>query len=1440
MIAFFNISFLNSQIEISEISDNEEIELINTGAVTIDVSNFWLCNRPAYSQLSNLTLECGQLNLAPGETVTVSGFAIDNAGDELGVYTNSSFGSPTGLLDYVIFGNRQGASRESVAVAAGLWSLGDRANAIPNNQSLNKDTNLTGSAAFTTGDNTICANTGSNMDQIEISEIAYNGDVELINTGSSTVDVSNFWLCNRPAYTQLSNLTLECGQLNLAPGETVTVSGFTIDNAGDEIGVYTNSSFGSPTGLLDYVIFGNRQGASRESVAVAAGLWSLGDRANAIPNNQSLNKDTNLTGSAAYTTGNNTICGNTGSNMDQIEISEIAYNGDVELINTGSSTVDISNFWLCNRPSYSQLSNLTLECGQLNLAPGETVTVSGFAIDNAGDELGVYTNSSFGSPTGLLDYVIFGNRQGASRESVAVAAGLWSLGDRANAIPNNQSLNKDTNLTGLAAFTTGDNTICGNTGGGNGNCTVDGGSISLPGNQDRTVICVDGNPDPLNVNFDSTPTASFTGYIITDNANNILATPAAQPFDLDGAGVGICFIYSIAYESGFSGAQVGNNISDLQGCFDLSNAITVYRESPDGGQVSLQNGGTSFAQCAGQISFNVTHTNTAPNLSYWYIITDNNNNILDWVNSANSNFIDLSSVPAGVCRVWGWSYRGLGDPIIGQPISSLNDDDCEAISTNFITVYREIPDGGKVYLANGNTNYVGTVGNIVIDVMHATTAPNLSYWYIVTDDNNRILDWVNSANSNTIDLSNAPAGVCRVWGWNYRGLGDPIIGDPLSTLMDDFCEDISDNFITVTRNPVIGNPCNVDGGEITFENGQTNTSICVDGNPDPLNVVFSSPAIGSSRGYIITDDENNIIAIPPSGPFDLDGAGEGTCLIWSVAYSAQFSGAAIGSNLSELTGCFDLSDPLTVYREAPEAGRVSLLDGSTNFAQCAGQIRFDVTRTNAAQFLSYWYIITDDNNIILDWVNSANSNTIDLSNAPAGTCRIWGWSYRGLGDPIRGQSISTLDDDDCEDISDNYITVYREVPDGGTVSLLNGLTSYSGVTGNIVFDVQHTTTAPFLSYWYIITDDNNRIIDWVNSANSNTINLNDAPTGVCRIWGWNYRGLGDPIIGQSITTLDDDFCEDISSNYIEVTRLDPTCNVSAGRIALPNGKTSLQICVDNVSDYIRFSPQYVRGNYRLVITDDNNDIISLPSSNTINANGMSAGEYRVYILAYSYVTGVQIGNNLSQIDGCFDLSNAFILDRIICNTACETPSNFNVRKLTSNKVFVSWDPSYDASGYEFIIGFAGSSSRFTIPIRGNSLILSSSSTRPILIKVRAICGSNSYSDFTDYLLIQLRGHKSLSDSAITGKQFGEFTISESSLNVYPNPAVEFINMDFEGTSEQNRMQIIDAVGRVVLDKTIGSRLTKERISVNGLEQGIYQVIITSDGELVDKTRFIKV
>ena len=251
---------------------------------------------------------------------------------------------------------------------------------------------------------------------------------------------------------------------------------------------------------------------------------------------------------------------------------------------------------------------------------------------------------------------------------------------------------------------------------------------------------------------------------------------------------------------------------------------------------------------------------------------------------------------------------------------------------------------------------------------------------MITNDNNEILAYVNSANTNTLDLSAAPAGVCRVWGWNYKGEPNPVMFDDISTLSDGDCEDISDDYITV-------------------------------------------------------------------------------------------------------------------YRETPDGGSVTLTDGSTSYAGCAGDIVFDVMHTTTAPNLSYWYVITNDNNEILAYVNSANTNTLDLSAAPAGVCRVWGWNYKGEPNPVMFDDISTLSDGDCEDISDDYITVYRETPDGGSVTLTDGSTSYAGCAGDIVFDVMHTTTAPNLSYWYVITNDNNEILAYVNSANTNTLDLSAAPAG---------------------------------------------------------------------------------------------------------------------------------------------------------------------------------------------------------------------------------------------------------------------------------------------------------------------------------------------------------
>ncbi len=790
----------------------------------------------------------------------------------------------------------------------------------------------------------------------------------------------------------------------------------------------------------------------------------------------------------------------------QIQISEISDNSYIEVVNSGTNTIDVSNYWLCNRPAYSRFNTLTVECGQLNLAPGASVTLSGFGLSNSGDELGIYINSNFGSVSAMADYVIYGNRGGSTREAVAVAAGLWSTGDRAPAINGGTSLNRDLTQSGVQAYSIGSSSICITpppppppT------CNVSGGNITLDNGATSTAICVDGVPDPLQVTFTQPATGSATGYIITDDAGNILALPPAQPFDLDGAGVGNCFIYSVSYESGFGGAVVGNNISNLTGCFDLSNSILVYRQAPDGGSLSLLDGSTSFAQCAGQIVFDVTHTTNAPNLSYWYIITDDNNIILDWVNSANSNTIDLSAAPAGVCRVWGWSYRGLPNPVIGDPLSTLRDDTCEDVSDSFITVYREIPDGGSVSLLNGSTSYTGTAGNIVFDVTHTTTAPNLSYWYIITDEVGTILGWVNSANSNTIDLSSAPPGVCRIWGWNYRGLSDPVIGQPLSTLRDDFCEDVSDNFITVTR---------------------------------------------------------------------------------------QGNGA---------------------------------------------------------------------------------------------------------------------------------------------------------------------------------------------------------------------------------------------------------CNAQAETLSLSDGRTSLQVCAaDGEPDYISFGPfNNTVGAYQIVVTNANDYIISLPTNTTINVDGMSIGEYRIYLVAYmGTLNGLSVGNNINNLQGCFDLSNAFLLDRIQCDPNCQMPINLRYKRLGSNAFLISWDRSPDANKYEIELGFEGSSSRFKVPISGTRVFLITGSTRVILVRVRSIC-NNGFSPYSNYISFQAEHTRSRSFDTGDGEVFGEFIISQPELEVFPNPASEYINVDFKLDIEST-LQIYDATGKEMYRSDMSNGPIDQRIDISQMPQGIYHMVISSDGEILDQSKFIKI
>ena len=73
-----------------------------------------------------------------------------------------------------------------------------------------------------------------------------------------------------------------------------------------------------------------------------------------------------------------------------------------------------------------------------------------------------------------------------------------------------------------------------------------------------------------------------SAWIVTDEQGNILGLPPMpSAVDFDGVEPGVCLIWHISFADGLLGLEQGGNAEDLEGCFSLSNSITVNREIID-------------------------------------------------------------------------------------------------------------------------------------------------------------------------------------------------------------------------------------------------------------------------------------------------------------------------------------------------------------------------------------------------------------------------------------------------------------------------------------------------------------------------------------------------------------------------------------------------------------------------------------------------------------------------------------------------------------------------------------------------------------------------------------------------------------------------------------------------------------------------------------------
>jgi len=947
-------------------------------------------------------------------------------------------------------------------------------------------------------------------------------------------------------------------------------------------------------------------------------------------------------------------------------------------------------------------------------------------------------------------------------------------------------------------------------------------SAAVISTMDETTICVDGEGDPISIDVDG-GVGSNSAWIITDTDGNILGLPPMGPFDLDGAGEGVCLIWYLTYED-VSGVEVGLNANDFEGCFALSNAITVTRESANGGTVALASGDTEATFCAGEVIFDVTHETSAQNLSYWYIITDNNDNILGFHNTADGPTLDLSAAPAGECHVWGWSYKGEDLPVMGDNISTLADGTCEAISSNFITITRETPDGGMVLLNDGTDAATFEAGDVVFDVEHTTTATSFSYWYIITDDNDNILAFHNTADGPTLDLSGAPAGECHIWGWSFKGLDDPIIGENILTLADDFCEAISENFITITRTetgPIAATISTLD-----------DTTICVDGIGDPINVTVDGGQ-GENSAYVITDVDGNILGLPPMGPFDLDGAGEGVCLIWHLNYTTV-EGLEVGMNTNDLSGDFALSNFIEVTRQAANGGQVSLSDGSEEGTFIAGNVVFDVQHETTATALSYWYIITDNNDNILGYHNSADGPTLDLSGAPTGECHIWGWSYKGEPNPVMGDNISTLADGDCEAISDNFIRIIRtEGVAGATISTTDATTiCVDGIGDPINVTVaggQGNNSA------YVITDVDGNILGLPPMG---PFDLDGAGEGVCLIWHLYYETIDGLDVGLNANDLTGEFA---LSNAITVTRQ----AADGGVVALTNGLDTATYCVGAVVFDVMHETTASALGYWYVITDNNDNILAFHNTEdgpTLDLSAAPAGECHVWGWSSNGETTPIVGESISSLDiACGSISSNFIsIFRAegIVGGEVSTESSLVACPNDGEDDFVNITTTGGGDVYAYILADENDEIIGT-PTLAPTINFENAEPGIARIYGLAYAGyvqiGNSLSDIdgtcaalsSNFIEVVIQ---ETAECAVTATE----ELKDEDVRIYPNPAVNFITLEYNDLSDNATVSVFDVQGKMVITQNLINNAGSSNIDVQNLLGGIYMVRVTSEESSITK------
>lgn len=991
---------------------------------------------------------------------------------------------------------------------------------------------------------------------------------------------------------------------------------------------------------------------------------------------------------------------------------------------------------------------------------------------------------------------------------------------------------------------------------------VFGGEITLADSTSSTVFCPEGKSDTLTMRTNGTSSSDQYAYLVTNTAGRLLTTATDSLVSLGLTPVDTVLIYGVAYSGDLRTDDVLNIFSDpiSDGCFSLSqNAIEVTAQRPQNGEITLKSGSLDTLICPSTelapFDIAVPQASGGNTLS---ILTDTLDTILTI--QAGVSFTMPEDLDEGTYHLYAATYTG---DLLLQPgqflAEAMISDDCFALSNNAIALFWEAPQAGMLEFTDGTTQQLLCPQNGNPDTLRWTQNGSLNgiQTFLLTDTN----DVVQSIIDNPVidgDLLNE--GIYRIYGLAWSGNLTVAPGDTATqATLSDNCFQLSDNFLTIQAVIPVG-------GTVTLS--ESNQVFCSgDGVPDILKFARTGATEATNYTFLVTNlDDVLLFDLGDSTSFDFEDVLGGNTKVYGLAYTGALT-VVPGDTVTEASlsdDCFSLSEnALTIERQEVDGGTVTTQDGRTEAFVCAGDGNPDLLRfvnNGLSQGSDYLYIVTTNTNLV---VATLSADSLDFESTGFAELRVWGVSYAGnLTDNISGNINDVVFSDACFELSDNFVRIVRDLPEGGRISTTDGETNLvfcPGADGDTLRLFRTSTSTS--GFRYLLADADSTIL---RIQSTDDLIMTDLPVGDYLIFGLSFTGQllvseGDTL---SISSPFSDNCFDLADSPITLRK---GGEVDGGRLETLFGDTTFYTCPgDTLGDAVAVltPPPSPLADYRLIITDDSNRV-EFPDveSPVIDFNRADPGIYRIYGVSYTGTFFPQFEENLftGMISSeCFEPSENFI------HVINFQPSNSLV-SISGGLTEVSVDGIADTLNleqqgavgelpYRYLL--TDTENQVIAVLPGSSLLADTLATGSYRIwglnytgALLALPGTQADADpLADNCFVLSDNFISLTvggAGAPVSPAGQELRAIQTDLHLQPNPAIDQVNLRFsvgeEMNTDQVMVRVIDRTGAILLQREIGVTrgFNQMELNLNTFPNGMYLVQIVS-GQVLQQGRLIKV